>query len=320
MRKIIVALCFFTTYTHAQLEDVGVITEDLIFLTEKYISPAADASVYQSSGGWYSNFTPKEKFEVELSLQYNVLFIPNKLNTFLLNESDLQNIMIYGEDSSALLPTAIGDKDVVLLEGTYDGSDFVFESPEGIDQKVINHGQIQATVGLWKQTNVIVRYAPEIEFKDTKYNSFGFGISHHLNQWINSLKDSSFYFGFLVSYSNYKVEDTISEIDLMLGTINAVKVKGESIGFNIVGSKSVNHFDFSASMGFANSKFNYDVEGTGNVFLGVLNNALKDLENTRTNFKADFNVNYRIKNFSINSMLSFGDFTNLNVGVNYNIN
>ena len=320
MRKIIVALCFFTTYTHAQLEDVGVITEDLIFLTEKYISPAADASVYQSSGGWYSNFTPKEKFEVELSLQYNVLFIPNKLNTFLLNESDLQNIMIYGEDSSALLPTAIGDKDVVLLEGTYDGSDFVFESPEGIDQKVINHGQIQATVGLWKQTNVIVRYAPEIEFKDTKYNSFGFGISHHLNQWINSLKDSSFYFGFLVSYSNYKVEDTISEIDLMLGTINAVKVKGESIGFNIVGSKSVKHFDFSASMGFANSKFNYDVEGTGNVFLGVLNNALKDLENTRTNFKADFNVNYRIKNFSINSMLSFGDFTNLNVGVNYNIN
>ena len=48
--------------------------------------------------------------------------------------------------------------------------------------------------------------------------------------------------------------------------------------------------------------------------------SLEGLEASKTNFKADVNVNYRIKDFSINTMLTFGDYTNLNFGINYNIN
>jgi len=320
MRKLILALCFFTSLSHAQLEDVNAITGDLIFLTEKFVAPAADASVYQASGGWYSNFTPKEKFEVEISLQFNLLFIPNKYKGFLVNEASFQNIRIQGSETTAETPTALGNDNVIVLEGTIDGDIFEFESLEGINQNSLEHGQIQVAVGLWKQTNLIARYTPNIQVKNTRYNSFGVGVSHHLNQWFNSLKNSNYYFGFLVTYSNYKVEDTFTETDLMLGTINTINVDGKSYGFNIVGSKSLNKFDFSASMGLATSKFNYRVGGTGNLFLSVLNSTLKDLDNSRTNFKADFNINYRIKDFSINSMITFGNFTNLNLGVNYNLN
>ena len=54
--------------------------------------------------------------------------------------------------------------------------------------------------------------------------------------------------------------------------------------------------------------------------LQILNDSLEGLEASKTNFKADVNVNYRIKDFSINTMLTFGDYTNLNFGINYNIN
>ena len=49
-------------------------------------------------------------------------------------------------------------------------------------------------------------------------------------------------------------------------------------------------------------------------------NFLHKLDKSITNFKADFNVNYRIKDFSLNGMITIGSFTNLNLGINYNIN
>ena len=42
------------------------------------------------------------------------------------------------------------------------------------------------------------------------------------------------------------------------------------------------------------SNFNYKADGTGALFLAVLNTSLNKLDKSITNFKADFNVNYRI--------------------------
>ncbi len=320
MRKFVLLACLCTSFAQAQFEDVAAVAEDLIFLTEKYISPAAEASVYQASGGWYTNFTPKNTFDVEISLQYNLLFIPNNRKTFLINEAELQNIGIQGNATMAEVPTALGGDDVVVLEGHIGEETFEFDSPEGIGQETVKHGQIQATVGLWKQTNLIARFAPNIKINDTKYSSFGIGLAHHLNQWIKPMRESSYHLGLLVTYTNYSVEDEFSDADLILGTINAIKVDGESFGFNLVASKSVKQFDFSTSIGLASTKFNYNVGGTGDLLLDSLNIALEDLDKSETNVKFDLNVNYRISDFSINTMLTFGEFANLNMGISYNIN
>ena len=117
MRKLVIVACLFTSLAQAQFEDVAAVAEDLIFLTEKYISPAAEASVYQASGGWYSNFTPKKTFDVEISLQYNLLFIPNSRKTFVINEAELQNIGIQGGATIAEVPTALGGDNVVVTLG-----------------------------------------------------------------------------------------------------------------------------------------------------------------------------------------------------------
>ncbi|PNQ73424.1 hypothetical protein C1T31_07895 [Hanstruepera neustonica] len=328
MRKVILLCCFCPFFGYSQFEgfqnDLDAVTQDLIFLTEKYISPAADASVYQASGGWYTNFTPKSKFDVEISLQYNLLFIPNSKKNFIVNESELQNLGIQGTATSAQIPTALGGDNFVVLEGRIGEETFEFDSPEGIGQETVKHGQIQATVGLWKQTNLIVRYAPNIKINETKYSSFGFGLAHHLNQWIKPLMESSYHFGLLMTYTNYYVEDEFNEADLILGTINAIKVKGNSIGFNLVASKSVKQFDFSTAIGLASTKFNYEVGGSNKQdfidVLGYLNDSLGSLEGTETNVKFDLNVNYRIKDFSLNTMLTLGQYANLNMGVSYNIN
>ena len=137
------------------------------------------------------------------------------------------------------------------------------------------------------------------------------------------MRESSYHIGTLITYSNYNVEDEFNEADLILGTINAIKVDGQSFSFNLVGSKSINQFDFSAALGLTSTKFNYEVGGTNELesfdVLAYLNEPLKSLDKSETHFKGDFNVNYRIKDFSINAMLTVGSFVNLNLGLNYNI-
>ena len=255
-----------------------------------------------------------------MSLQFNALLIPKKAKTFLVNEAELQNVSVQGSQTSAHIPTALGGDQVQVLEGSINGQIFKFDAPEGINENSVKHGQVQATVGLWKQTNLIVRYAPNIKINKTKYQSYGIGLSHHLNQWIKPLKNSSYHFGILVNYSNYKVNDDFNEADLILGTINSIAVSGTSLGGSFVASKSIKQFDFSSAIGFMSSKFEYSVGGEGDLLLQILNDSLEDLEASKTNIKADLNINYRIKDFSINTMFTFGNYTNLNFGINYNIN
>lgn len=317
MHKFLLLFCLTTTVVQAQLEDVSTAAGDLIFLTEQYISPAAQASVYQASSGWYTSVEPKKKFEVELSLQYNTLFIPKRKTTFSVNESQLENLSIQGASTTANLPSALGDDNFIVLEGNINGDSFEFDSPEGINEKTVKHGQLQATVGLWKKTNLILRYSPNIGINNTNYQSLGIGISHNLNQWISALKDSGFNIAFLGTYSNYYVDDTFTSTNLILGRINSINVDGESFGFNIIASKKYKNFDFSSGLGFMSSSFDYSVGGSGELLLNILNTALDGLPKNRTDFKADLGVNYSLSNFSLSCLATLGTYTNIALGVNY---
>ena len=167
MRNLSLLFIFSTSIAFAQLEDVGDIAEDLVFLSAQYVDPAAEAAVYQSSGGWFTSAKKKELWELEVSIQGNILFIPNKNRDFLINEDQLQNIEIQGLESTALSPTALGGDNTVVLEGHIGDDFFEFDSPEGLNESYVKHAQLQAGLGLWYGTTFIVRYSPKIKFDKT---------------------------------------------------------------------------------------------------------------------------------------------------------
>ena len=55
------------------------------------------------------------------------------------------------------------------------------------------------------------------------------------------------------------------------------------------------------------------------MLLSTLNQALGNLAESQINYKVDVGIDYRIQRFSINSMLTFGEYTNLVLGLNYNL-
>ena len=320
MRKVLLLAVIVPFGLVAQSSDLADVAGDLIFLSQQYISPAADASTYQASSGWFTSAKKKKLWQVEVSVQGNWLLIPKDDRSFVVNEANLINIGIQGEATVASIPTALGGESDIVLEGQLDDETFEFDAPEGLNESYVNHYQMQVGVGLWHGTTLIGRFSPKIKINDTYYQVIGGGIQHSLSQWIPKLDASSFDVSALVSYASYKVSDEFSDADLILGTINSIDVDGDSFIFNLFASKAISHFDISAGIGVNVSSFSYEIGGEGDVLLSVLNQSLTTLEGENTNFKADLGINYNIKNFSINSMVTFGEYTNLLFGINYNFN
>lgn len=295
------------------------IVNDLVYLAGEYTFPAAEAAAYQSSGGWYTSAKKKELWDLEFSVQGNLLFIPNKRKNFVIDEAKLTNLSIQGSATTASTPTALGGDNFVVLEGNFNGNNFEFDSPEGVDETFVKHAQIQAALGLWGGTTFIARYSPKIKINKTYYQILGFGLQHNLSQWIPKIEESSFDISGLVTYSFYSVSDNFSEVDLLIGKLNSVIVDGQSFMFNLIASKQINKFNFSTGLGLTSSKFEFEVGGEGDQILGLLNDRLGALNESKTNFKADLGIDYRFGDFSVNSMLTVGNFTNLILGLNYNL-
>ncbi len=320
-RNLSFVVLLIATITNAQnqFEDISNVADDLVFLSDQFIAPAAKAAAYQSSGGWYTSAKKKELWDFEFSIQGNVLIVPRKFDRFFVDESQLKNLRIKGEETSAYLPTALGNDDFVVIEGSIGSDVFEFDSPEGINQATVNHAQFQAALGLWKGITLIARYSPEIKINEAKFELLGGGLQYSLSQWIPKFYNSGFDLSVLGTFSKYNVGDEFNEVDLRLGTLNSILVDGEAFSFNVLASKTYGGFDVSAAIGAALNNFDYSVGGEGDLILEILNEALSSADGNDIVFKADLGLNYRIKNFSINSMLTFGQYSNLIFGVNYNL-
>lgn len=320
MHKFIYIIFFWSSLVFSQIDSSGDdIVNDLVYLAGEYTFPAAEAAAYQASGGWYTSAKKKDLWELEISLQGNLLFIPNKSKSFIIDEANLTNLSIQGEATTASTPTALGSDNFVVLEGMFNDNAFEFDSPEGINESFVKHAQLQVALGLWSGTSFIGRYSPKIKINKTYYQVLGFGLQHNISQWIPSIKDSSFDISGLATYSFYSVSDNFSEVNLLIGKLNSVIVDGQSFMFNIIASKQLKSFNLSSAVGLTSSKFEFEVGGEGEQVLDLLNERLGTLNKSKTNFKADVGADYRIGDFSINTMLTIGNYTNLIIGLNYNL-
>lgn len=312
-------LCSTMAFAQFDEAELNAIVNDMVYLAGEYASPAAEGAVYQSSGGWYTSAKKKDLWDLEVSLQGNLLFIPNKHKNFLIDEANLQNLSIQGDATSANTPTAIGGDNYVVIEGTFNGETFEFDSPEGVNEPYVKHAQLQASLGLWHGTSLLGRYSPKIKINKTYYQIFGFGLHHNLSQWMPSIRNSKYHISAMATYSFYSVSDNFSEVNLIIGKLNAVKVDGQSFMFNVIASKEIKKWTLSTALGLTSSKFDFEVGGQGEQILNVLNERLGSLNKSKTNFKADLAVDYRFGDFSANTMLTFGNYTNLIFGINYNL-
>lgn len=331
MRKYLALVLLFSNLSFSQseelLQQLGYLINDALFFSDKYITPATDAAVYQASSGWIDTPKKKKLWNVSLSVHTNLFFVPKRDQNFQINNSDFLFFQIENA-TNATVPTAIGNENQVFLVGEIDGNEVRLETPKGINQETVFYPYLQAGLGLWKGTEVIVKYSSHVKLKHAEYQVYGVGLKHNLDQYFKSLQKSKINLAALFAYSKEDISFAFLDVNTSYGTLGINKISGlvDTWQLQFGASKTYKKFELSTGIISNVSNFKYRLTGArGSIeevlpFQQLLNKQLKDIYKTKTNFLGEVSCRYQISKLYLQTTLGFGKFVNSNFSVQYNFN
>jgi len=323
------SLLLTTQFSNAQ--DENKLTSELLLIAENFAAPGAEGATLQGSAGWFSSASTLDRWQVEVSVHGNALFVPSSKQNKLLSNNDFKNLhegdnilSIQDGSPNALLPTVYGgDTDVRFVgEAKIYGQDvdLDFEAIDGLDKGVVLHAFPQVTVGLPYMTEIAVRFLPEVFINDVGISTYGVGLKHNFSQYLyKRLREDDFQFALVANYSNFKADYKFTPINLIVANLNRIKVDANMYNVQLIGSKLYDTFEVMGGVGYTNSNFDYAFGGTGG-FLPLLNNELGALGNSEGKFKGNIGFNYYFNKFKFSTVFSASGLFNANVGLHYRIN
>lgn len=325
MKKFLKSVIFFPVFffahtTMAQENEVDLLVEDLLKVAEDFSGPAAKGVAYQAGAGWFTSAKSLHPWELDFSVNVSTLFIPSEKKSSYIFSSDYSTFNILDKES-ARIPTAFGNGTDVIFEGEVYDRPFAFNAIEGIDKGVVPHPYAQVSVGFPMGTELSVRFLPNMKMDNVQINLYGVGLKHNLNQHINTLRFSKFQFAALAAYSKFNIEYSFLPVVIdVMAELEEIEVDANILLFQLITSKSFMNPDWEVfgALGFSTSHLEYLIHG-GGIALDQINTELQTLNNDEIEIKGDFGVTYHTGSFLMNTMISVGEFYNLNIGLHYRL-
>ena len=204
-------------------------SDDASELVRNYMEPIIVGFSYGMSNSWYNTAKTHKTLGVDLTITANLTSVPTSKEFFTFNPSDYTNVTSTGETDQ--IPTIMGpenDNGAQLTfsyyeENTGETISGTFE-PGGIGIKeqfgynVVPSPMVQLGIGTFKNTDIIIRYTPEITYGEFKTSVFGMGIKHNIKQWIPGLKRVPIDISVLGAFSGF--DNTLNMSDLELAGEN----------------------------------------------------------------------------------------------------
>jgi hypothetical protein len=310
--------------TQTFLDDLGLFIKDAIFYSDKYITPATDAAVYQASSAWVNTVKKKKLLDFTLGVNANVFLVPNSDKTFQLNNSDLSFFSIENSNSVEV-PSALGNDLQYYMSGDLDGTAVRIETPQGIDQQFVFYPHLYGSLTLWYGTDLLVKFSPYTKLKKSEYQVYGVGLKHNIDQYFNALKKNKINLATTVSYSKEDVRFAFLDINTPYGTLGINQLSGlvDTYQFQVNASKEYKKTEIIVGIISNTSDFKYVLSGpVGTIesvipVQNVLNENLKNIYKTKTNILAEVSCRYQISKVFLQTTLAFGKFVNSNFSVQY---
>ena len=315
---LLLSLLLSTQFSKAQ-EDVNLLIDDMLLIAENFAAPGAEGATLQGSAGWFSSASTLDKWQVEVSVHGNALFVPSSKQNKLIRDNQFNNLTISGA-TNALLPTVYGGETEAVYEGSIFGQNFEFDAIDGLDKSVVLHGFPQVTVGLPYMTEIAVRYLPEVFINDVGISTYGVGLKHNFSQYLfQRLREDDFQFALVANYSNFKADYKFTPINIQIANLDRIDVDANMYNVQLIGSKLYDTFEVMGGVGYTNSNFDYAFGGTGGS-LPILNDQLGALGNSEGKFKGNIGFNYYFNKFKFSTVFSASGLFNANVGLHYRLN
>lgn len=306
------------------VRQIGLLIDDTMLFSDKYVTPATDAAVYQASSGWISSPKKADLWDISFGVHGNVFVTPYKDRSFLINNSDFKFFQLE-QGSSAQVPTALGNNKQTYLSGELGGSKIRLETPEGMDMNVVAYPYLQGSVGLPFGAELMVKYSTQVKLKKSEYQVFGVGLKYNFSQYFKTLNEQKINLAVLVGYGQEDVSFGFLDVKTDFGTLGVNKINGsvKTMQYQFSGSQEFGSIEFMCSFIANVSDVKYDVNGPkGSIeqivpLQQVLNERLKQIYKTRTNYIGEVGAKYNFGHFDLQGIVAFGKFVNANVSLHY---
>ncbi|HLR76708.1 MAG TPA: DUF6588 family protein [Balneolaceae bacterium] len=184
------AMLFQPVSALAQISDIGKLIragkEDAETMAKAYLSPLSTGVGAGLNDGWTTSASAHKTLGFSIQIKGSLAFIPELDQSFDLSKLTLNKV--HAADPSETVSPTIGGADKVgpeiIVED--DGREVArFNLPQGIGFHFVPAPMLQASVGLIKKTDVILRYVPKVKMGDFgNFQMKGIGLQHELTQWL----------------------------------------------------------------------------------------------------------------------------------------
>lgn len=273
MKKTILLIAIITSVFTAKAQDFeGLLSggeEHAGKLISSYLQPVFEGTIYNLNNGWYRTAKTHKKLGFDITISASAAEVPTAKQSFLFNSSDYisgdSRVVLKSGAQTATLPTAFGDKtneELKLvknngIETSFDAIDGLLADEEYSDRAPLAMAQIG--IGLFKKTDLTLRFVPEVEGKDYNVKLFGIGLKHNILQYFPIVKrlpylDVSVFGGYTKLESNYfPTGDNLENVNINLEV--------QSYTAQVLGSIDLKIINFYAGLGYTAGKSSLSYSG-----------------------------------------------------------
>jgi len=334
----VLTLCF---NAKAQL-DLGLLLEagagDATTYLQNYMAPAFRGLGYGMNGGWYQTAKPHKTLGFDLSVSLMASQVPEADEFFSFKNSDYTNFY-YANGNSVNVPTMFGPNlgaDDLPQLSVRDFSDedndgdlseelIRISAPTGLGLEESEVGDllpfnavptpmVQLGVGLFKGTDLKVRFVPEQNVEDEATISLlGFGLMHDITQWLPGEKIIPFSLSVFGGFTQLNTEIFLND-----EKTQSMALEANSFLAQAIISKKILFITPYAGLGYATSSANVKLKGTYETENGDLVDPI-DFGYEDNGFRANVGLTLHLAIIRINAEYAFQEYDTVTVGFGISI-
>jgi len=294
-----------------------------------YFGPLSEGALYSISNGWYNSGKAKPLLGFEISLVGNMASFKNKNNkkSFVLNTADYENLQFEDGSVTQQVSTALGDIEgiTVFVEGEIAPGITQrqqFELPSGLSGEGINFvpsAFIQASVGVFKGTELKARFLPNIDTDEVSVGFYGVGIQHEFTSLLPVDKIWPVAISGVIGYTHLDASYDFTDTGIIAGSDQRIETDMNSWVFQAVVSTKLPIINFYGGIGYLKGKSTIDFLGTYESGF-ITSPSVEDpfsLNREVSGVTANVGTKLKLGFFRLNADYTIAEFNSLSVGINF---
>ena len=314
-----------------ELEILLLANDDANLLLKNYMSPVMLGMQHSLNNGWYHTAKTHKKFGFDITIQANAAVVPNNQQSFNFNAEDYKYLSV-DSGSSNTINTIMGGKNTTTINVRVpEANDFkvaTFTMPDGIGEDLplnaVPSPMIQASIGLIPNTDISIRYLPEINTDDVSGNLIGFGLKHNLMSYFGPLDKLPLNIAIMGGFTSMNMNYNIQNSSGLQGTnqeavfkLNAYTVQAiASLDFPVITIYGGLGYDKGSSTLKLNGtyKLDYTFENTSSTVTESVTDPI-NMDFDTSSMRATLGARLNIRFFKIFGDYSIKEFNTVSAGI-----